>query len=119
MIALVVALVVASADPVALMAGDAAPFDGVLVDDARAGSLVIAEADGAACRAQLAAEVQVRDAWRALAQDQASKPAPWETPTAAFWAGVGVGGVVVVGALAFSAWALGQAQTLAAGPTTQ
>lgn len=101
MLALALALSLASADPVGLVEGQPAPFDGVLLDPERAGELVVAEARAEALARQLREEQQLRDAWKAAATRD------WtESPELHRWLGFGAGVVVAVGAIVLGAWAV-------------
>ncbi len=101
MFTLAFALALAAADPVGLVAGDPAPYDGVLLDPARAGELVVAEARAEALARQLRDEQQLREAWRAAAARD------WtESPELHRWLGFGAGVVVTVGAIMLGAWAI-------------
>lgn len=101
MLALALALSLAAADPVGLVAGEPAPFDGVLLDPDRAGELVVAEARAKALALQLREEQQLRDAWKAAATRD------WtESPELHRWLGFGAGVVVTVGAIMLGAWAV-------------
>ena len=98
-LAVVVAVALAAADPVGLVQGQAAPFDGVLIDPDRAGELIVAEAEVVALRKQLADERQLSAAWKAAAARD------WtESPELHRWIGIGTGVVVAVGAVVLGAW---------------
>ena len=101
MLAFAFAFALASADPVGLVAGEPAPFDGVLLDPARAGELVVAEARAEALARQLREEQQLREAWKVAATRD------WtESPELHRWVGFGAGVVVTVGAIMLGAWAV-------------
>ena len=101
MFAFAFAFALASADPVGLVAGEPAPYDGVLLDPDRAGELVVAESRAAALALQLRDEQQLRDAWKAAATRD------WtESPELHRWMGFGAGVVVTVGAILLGAWAV-------------
>lgn len=109
-VAVVVAVALSAADPVGLVAGDVAPFDGVLVDADRAGELVIVEAEAAGLRRQLAEQEKLTAAWRAAAQRD------WtDSPELHRWIGFGAGVVVAVGAVVLGAWI----SDVAASPPTE
>jgi hypothetical protein len=100
-IAVVVAFALAAADPVGLVAGEPAPFDGVLIDVDRAGELVVIEAEATALRRQLEEQRKITDAWK-----QAATVEWHEAPELHRWIGFGAGVVVTVGAMVLGAWAV-------------
>ena len=94
-------LAFAASEPVGLVAGEAAPFDGVLIDADRAGDLVLIEAEATALRRQLEEQQAVSAAWKAAAQ------VDWtESPELHRWLGFAGGVVVAVGAIVLGAWAV-------------
>ena len=98
-LAVVVAVALAAADPVGLVQGQAAPFDGVLVDPDRAGELVLVEVEVVALRKRLADEQALSAAWKAAAARD------WtDSPELHRWIGLGTGVVVAVGAIVLGAW---------------
>lgn len=101
-ITLAFVLALALADPVGLIAGEPAPFDGVLVDADRAGELVLAEAEARTLAKQLADQRALTAAWKAAASRD------WtENPELRFWGGVVVGGVVGGVAIVLGGWVAG------------
>lgn len=115
MIGVVFACLLAAADPVGLVQGAPAPFDGVLVDADRISDLIEAEATAEALAKQLEVEKSISAEWKALAT---STERPWwEEPELNRWVGFGAGVVVAVAAVLAGAWIVGLADDVASPPS--
>jgi len=119
----VFALAFAASDAEPIAEGEAAPFTGVLLSNERAGDLAVTEAEAQACAAHLARDVEVREAWKAMAIALQQTAEPVAAPSspfegAGFNVGLGLGLVggaaVVVGAFLLAGWTLGVAKGAAA-----
>ncbi len=112
MIAFALFLALTAADPVALEAGSAAPFAGVLLDGDRLEQLLRAEAERNALQERLVEEVAIREAWRALVLSPGlptSSSSVLEDPEANRWLGFLGGVIFATGAIVGGAWVSGVA----------
>ena len=100
---LVLAILLAHAQPVALSQGEAAPFSGVLVSPEHAEQILVEEAQLVALQKQLEAERHVCDAveayWRQKYLVQARSVAWYDDPEVNRWGGFVLGFAAGVGVL--------------------